>query len=40
MTRRQLGIALGASLLLMGAGWLWARFGAQVFLMAFGSMVC
>lgn len=40
MTRRRVWIALGACLLLAGVGALWARFGAQVFLAAFGSVVC
>ena len=41
MTRRQAcWIALGAGLLLAGAAWAWVKFGAQVFLAAFGSLVC
>ena len=40
MTWRRLWIVLGAGLLLAGIGLLWARFGVQVFLAAFGSMVC
>lgn len=40
MTRRWLWIVVGAGLLLAGIGMLWARFGAQVFLSAFGAMVC
>ena len=40
MMRRRLWMALGVGALLAGAGVLWAKFGAQVFLSAFGTLVC